>query len=142
MKDGQAIFNIRPGGVQIVNLAASRSQPVALDKATSAIEQFLLNERKRKIVADDLQALRAAAKIEYLGDFKAQAEREPYKQPPAPDLPPVSSLPPTLPASAVQAAPQVDTPMSAASQVEAPTIDSTPASMPSATIDKGLKGMK
>ena len=142
MKDGQAIFNIRPGGVQIINLAASRSQPVAMAQATPAIEQFLLNERKRKLVADDLQALRGAAKIEYLGDFAAAAAREPYKPAPAPDLPPVVSLTPTLPASAVQAAPQVDTPMNAAKQVEAPTIDSSPASMPSATIDKGLKGMK
>ena len=136
MKDGQAIFNARPGGVQIVNLAASRSQPVALAQATPAIEQFLLNERKRKLVADDLQALRAAAKIEYLGDFAEQAKLSPYKPPPAPDLPPVVSLPPTLPASAVQAAPQVDTPMNAAKQVEAPTIDSAPASMPSSTMTK------
>ena len=142
MKDGQAIFNIRPAGVQIISLAASRSQPVALDKATPAIEQFLLNERKRKLVADDLQALRGAAKIEYLGDFAEQARLSPYKPPPAPDLPPVVSLPPTLPASAVQAAPQVDTPMNAAKQIEAPTIDSAPASMPSSTIDKGLKGLK
>jgi len=143
MKDGQAIFNIRPGGVQVLNLAASRSQPVALEQATPAIEQFLLNERKRKLVADDLQALRAAAKIEYLGDFKADAERSPYKPPPSPDLPPVVSVPATLPASAVQAAPQVDTPMNAASQVEAPPINSAPASMPSsATLDKGLKGLK
>ena len=57
-------------------LAKNGKKVLVLDKATSAIEQFLLNERKRKIVADDLQALRAAAKIEYLGDFKAQAERE------------------------------------------------------------------
>ena len=89
MKDGQAIFNVRPGGVQIISLAASRSQPVTLAQATPAIEQFLLNERKRKLVADDLQALRAAAKIEYLGDFAADAARSPYKPPPAPELPPL-----------------------------------------------------
>jgi EpsD family peptidyl-prolyl cis-trans isomerase len=97
MKDGQALFNPRPGGVQVINLAASRSQPVALAQATPAIEQFLLNERKRKLVADDLQALRAAAKIEYLGDFAADAARSPYKPPPAPELPPLVSMPATLP---------------------------------------------
>ena len=75
MKDGQAIFNARPGGAQIINLAASRPQPVTLAQATPAIEQFLLNERKRKLVDDDLQALRGAAKIEYVGDFAADAGR-------------------------------------------------------------------
>ena len=34
-----------------------------------AIEQFLANERKRKVVADDVKALRAAAKIEYTGKY-------------------------------------------------------------------------
>ena len=144
LKDGQAIFNTRPGGAQILNLAASRSQPVALAQATPAIEQFLLNERKRKLVADDLQALRSAAKIEYMGDFAADAARSPYKPPTSPELPPMVSMPATLPASAVLAAPQVEVaPMTAASQVEAPTVESAPASMPSGTtLDKGLKGLK
>ncbi len=133
LKDGQAIFNVRPGGAQVVNLAASRIQPVTLQQATAPIEQFLLNERKRKLVADDLQALRAAAKIEYAGDFAADAARTPYKAPPAPDLPPLTAMPATLPASAVEAAPQVDVaPMSSAS-----------GSMPSGSIlDRGLKGLK
>ncbi len=133
MKDGQAIFNIRPAGAQIVNVAASRMQPVTLQQATPAIEQFLLNERKRKLVADDMQALRGSAKIEYVGDFAADAARSPYRPPSAPELPPLTTMPATLPASAVQAAPQLDV---------AP-IDSKAASMPSdATLDKGLKGLK
>ena len=133
MKDGQALFNARPGGAQIVHLAASRSQPVTLQQATPAIEQFLLNERKRKLIADDMQALRSAAKIEYAGEFAADAARSPYRPPSAPELPPLATMPATLPASAVQAAPQVDV---------AP-IDSRAASMPSdSTLDKGLKGLK
>lgn len=133
MKDGQVAFNARPGGAQVLHLVASRSQPVTLQQATPAIEQFLLNERKRKLVTDDLVALRGAAKIEYVGDFAADAARAPYQPPSAPELPPLTAVPATLPASAVQAAPQV----------EAPTIDSKAASMPSgATLDKGLKGLK
>jgi EpsD family peptidyl-prolyl cis-trans isomerase len=132
MKDGQAIFNTRPGGVQVINLAASRSQPVALPQATPAIEQFLLNERKRKLVADDLQALRAAAKIEYLGDFAADAARSPYQPPSAPELTPLVTMPATLPASAVNAAPQV----------EVAPIDSAGSMPSSATLEKGLKGFK
>lgn len=133
MKDGQAIFNGRPGGAQIINLAASRSQPVTLQQATPAIEQFLLNERKRKLVSDDMQALRGAAKIEYVGEFAAEAAKSPYRAPSAPELPPLTTMPPTLPASEVKAAPQVD----------AAPIDSGAASAPSdAILDKGLKGFK
>lgn len=129
MKDGQAIFNTRPGGVQIINLAASRSQPVALAQATVPIEQFLLNERKRRLVADDLQALRKSAKIEYVGDFKKDAEITPYQPASAPELPPVTTMPATLP----------EPPVTAASQVEVAPIGSGSGSMPSgSTINKGL----
>ena len=133
MKDGQAIFNVRPNGAQVINLAASRMQPVSLEQATPAIEQFLRNERKRKLLSDDMQALRGAAKIEYVGDFAADAARSPYRPASAPELPPLTTMPATLPASEVQAAPQVDV---------AP-IDTKAASMPSgSTLDKGLKGLK
>lgn len=69
MKDGQAIMNQVPNGVQVVVLAGSRSQPVAEEQARPAIEQFLTNERKRKLVEDDVKAMRTAAKIEYVGKF-------------------------------------------------------------------------
>ncbi|OYU97927.1 MAG: peptidyl-prolyl cis-trans isomerase, EpsD family, partial [Burkholderiales bacterium PBB5] len=69
MKDGQAVLNQGANGVQVVVLAGSRSQPVTEDQAKPAIEQYLLNDRKRKLVEDDLKALRAAAKIEYVGKF-------------------------------------------------------------------------
>ena len=132
LADGAALVNQRPGGLQVVSVARVRSQPVSLQQATPAIEQFLLNERKRKLIADDLAALRGAAKIEYVGSFEAEAAKSPYVAPSAPELP-VTTLAPTLPASAVNAAPQV----------EAARPDSAPASMPSGeTLDKGLKGLK
>jgi EpsD family peptidyl-prolyl cis-trans isomerase len=133
MKDGQLNFSVRPGGAQVVYLAGSRSEPVTLDRARPAIEQFLLNERKRKLVADDLAALRGAAKIEYVGDFAADAARSPYRPASTPELAPLTALPATQPASEVDAAPQVDV---------AP-IDSRGASTPSTeTLDRGLKGLK
>jgi hypothetical protein len=52
-----------------VVLAGSRMQPVSEEQARPAIEQFLLNERRRKLVEDDVKAMRAAAKIEYVGKF-------------------------------------------------------------------------
>ena len=69
MQDGQAILNQGPNGVQVVVLASSRSQPVSEEQARPAIEQFLLNDRKRKLIEEDVKAMRAAAKIEYVGKF-------------------------------------------------------------------------
>lgn len=73
MKDGQALLTATPNGAQVVVLAGSRSQPVTLEQATPAIEQFLLNERKRDLVTKDVKALRAAASIEYAGKFVGAA---------------------------------------------------------------------
>ena len=66
-------------------------------------------------------------------DFAADAARSPYRPASAPELPPLTTMPATLPASEVQAAPQVD----------AAPIDTRAASMPTdSTLDKGLKGLK
>jgi EpsD family peptidyl-prolyl cis-trans isomerase len=73
MSDGQSLLNPTAKGAQIVILRAARPQPVDAERASRAIEQFLLNEQKRKLMADDLKALRAAAKIDYRGRFAASA---------------------------------------------------------------------
>jgi len=69
MKDGQAVVTPTPTGLQIIVLVGSRMQPVTEEQARPAIEQFILGERRRKLVDDDLKALRAAAKIEYVGKY-------------------------------------------------------------------------
>jgi EpsD family peptidyl-prolyl cis-trans isomerase len=69
MSDGQAMLLPAASGVQVVVLAGSRSQPLTEEQARPAIEQLIANERKRKLVEEDLKALRAAAKIEYVGQF-------------------------------------------------------------------------
>ncbi|MDP3083951.1 MAG: EpsD family peptidyl-prolyl cis-trans isomerase, partial [Rubrivivax sp.] len=69
MRDGQAMIVPSPAGVQVVVLAGSRSQPVSEEQARPAIEQFILNERKRKLVEDDVKAMRASAQIQYVGKF-------------------------------------------------------------------------
>jgi EpsD family peptidyl-prolyl cis-trans isomerase len=73
MKDGQAMLVPTPQGVQVVVLAGSRMQPVSEEQARPAIEQFLLNDRKRKLVEEEVKAMRAAAKIEYVGKFAEAA---------------------------------------------------------------------
>ncbi len=76
MRDGESALTATPTGAQILVLVASRSEPVDEARARPAIEQFLLNEGRRKRVEDDIRALRAAAKIEYVGRFADAATAE------------------------------------------------------------------
>jgi hypothetical protein len=63
------MLNPGPTGVQVLVVAGSRSEPVTEEQARPAIEQFLSNDRKRKLIEEDIKAMRAAAKIEYVGKF-------------------------------------------------------------------------
>ncbi len=73
LKDGEAVFTPSPNGATVLFLAASRPQPVDQERASKAISAYLLNERKRKLVSDDLKALRSSAKVEYVGKYAASA---------------------------------------------------------------------
>lgn len=73
LKPGEAMFNAATGGAQVVVVLDARVQPVDEAKARPAIEQFLLTERKRKLIDEDIKKLRDAAKIEYVGMFAASA---------------------------------------------------------------------
>ena len=73
MQNGQAAVVPTPNGLQVVVLAGSRDEPVTEEQARPAIEQFLLNERKRKLIEEDVKSMRAGAKIEYVGKFSAPA---------------------------------------------------------------------
>jgi len=135
MKDGERTLSPTPQGAQALILVGTRAQPVDEQRATPAIEQFLLNERKRKMVEDDLKALRGSAKIEYIGE---------YAKGTAPDsaAPAASEAAPEPVVPVAPSAPQVTTP-SAAPQIEvAPLASSTSSAPTTATVEKGLGGMK
>jgi hypothetical protein len=148
MKEGQTIFNKTPKGAQVVILVAARSQPVEEDRARPAIEQFLHNERKRKVIEDDLKALRNSAKVEYVGDYvktaadKAAAEKAALEvKPTVSALTAASGAAPVdiEPAKAPSVSPLIGTP---ASDPE-PIVPVKPASVPTGNaLDKGLKGLK
>ena len=97
LKDGQAIINATPTGAQVLVLASSRDQPVSEEQARPAIEQYLLNERKRKLVEDDIKALRAAAKVEYVGKFGEGAASAPVGA--AASAPAAAPVAPSVPAA-------------------------------------------
>ena len=90
MKDGQAMVVPSPTGATVIVLAGSRMQPAAEEQSRPAIEQFLLNERKRKLAEDDMKALRAATKVEFVGKFAEAAAS-------APAVAPVASPTPAAP---------------------------------------------
>jgi EpsD family peptidyl-prolyl cis-trans isomerase len=70
MKEGDIRVDTTPSGLRIVVMAGVRPAPVTLEQATPAIEQFLVNDRRRERVAAHLKQLRADAKVEYIGKFK------------------------------------------------------------------------
>jgi EpsD family peptidyl-prolyl cis-trans isomerase len=94
MKDGQVTVVPSANAMQVILLAGSRVQPVSEEQARPAIEQFILNERKRKLVEDDRKALRAAARIEYVGKFAERAAS-------APGAPVAAAAPVAVPPAAV-----------------------------------------
>ena len=138
MKDGERVFNPTAQGAQVIVLAGTRSQPVDEQRATPAIEQFLLNERKRKMVEDDLKALRTASKIEYVGEF-AKAASAGTVDAPAQTASEVPTMTIPAPAAATTfapaATPQVEVGASAAQMASAPS---------TSAVDKGMgiKGLK
>jgi EpsD family peptidyl-prolyl cis-trans isomerase len=101
MKDGQAMLVPGASGVQVIVLAGSRSQPIAEEQARPAIEQFILNERRRKLIEDDVKAMRAGAKIEYVGKFAEKASDAAAAPPPA--APVLTPAPPPPAASGLSA---------------------------------------
>jgi EpsD family peptidyl-prolyl cis-trans isomerase len=112
MQDGQAMLVPTPAGAQLVVLAGSRMQPVTEEQARPAIEAFLLNERRRKLVEDDMKAMRAAAKVEYVGKF---AEGAPGT---APASAAAATAPAAAPAAAAPAAPAASAPPSGLSTTD------------------------
>lgn len=69
MKDSQMVLLPAPTGAVVIMLVGSRAEPVDEARARPAIELALLNEARRKLIDADAKALRASAKIEYVGKF-------------------------------------------------------------------------
>ena len=139
MKEGHAMFSPTAKGVQVVFLASARSQPVDEVRAKPAIEQFLFNERKRKVIEDDLKALRTAAKVEYVGDYVGGA--------PKPLSEKLSVTPSQSPlvdaaASAAEYTPPPPPPLEPAPADIAPAAPFAASTPTGQVLEKGLQGFK
>ncbi len=71
MKDGafELIVNQSKTNYLVIQLAASQSSPLDEKAARPYIEQFLRNKKRGETAEGEVKHLRAAAKIEYVGDF-------------------------------------------------------------------------
>jgi EpsD family peptidyl-prolyl cis-trans isomerase len=75
MPEGQAMVANAPDGMLVVVVAGSQAQPVTLEQAKPAIARVLQTEARQKAAKSELDSLKAAAKIEYVGEF-ADAGKE------------------------------------------------------------------
>jgi EpsD family peptidyl-prolyl cis-trans isomerase len=73
MKDGEIVAVPGRGGMAVVQVVQSQSQPLDETKATPFIEQFLQNKARMEVAQTELKGLREAAKIEYVGEFAKTA---------------------------------------------------------------------
>jgi EpsD family peptidyl-prolyl cis-trans isomerase len=103
LKDGQAMLLPSANGVQVVVLAGSRMQPVTEEQARPAIEQFILNERRRKLIEEDVKANRASAKVQYVGKFAEGRPGAAAEPAPAPAAPVAAPIPAASAASGLSA---------------------------------------
>ena len=69
MSDGQAMVVNSPDGLLVIVVAGSQAQPVTLEQAQPAIVRVLQTQVRQKAAKAELDALKAAAKIEYAGEF-------------------------------------------------------------------------
>lgn len=85
MKDGQIGVIPSQNSILLVQLAASRPEPMDEKAATPFIQQFIFNQRKVEAVDKEVKSLREKAKIEYVGEFAQMAKADsPSPAPAAP----------------------------------------------------------
>lgn len=69
LRDGQSLLLPDPKGLRLVLVVSSRVDPLSEEAARPAIEQYLVNDRRRLIAEQEVKALRTGARIEYAGIF-------------------------------------------------------------------------
>jgi EpsD family peptidyl-prolyl cis-trans isomerase len=103
MPDGQAMVVNAPDGLTVVVLADSQTQPVTQEQAKPAIVRMLQTQARQKAAKAELDTLKAAAKIEYVGEFVDAG-----KEAAAPAAAPAADAAPPAADAAPAAAPATD----------------------------------
>ena len=105
MPDGQAIVVNAPDGLLVIVLVGSQLQPVTLEQAKPAITGLLKTQARQKAGKAELDALKAAAKIEYMGEFVDAGKEAAAAPAPASPAAPAKEA---APAPAAEAKPAAD----------------------------------
>lgn len=69
MNIGDLMFMPGQQGVVVAQLTAVQNQPLTEEQAKPYIEQYLQNRERLKLSDEEMKRLRAAAEIEYVGEF-------------------------------------------------------------------------
>jgi EpsD family peptidyl-prolyl cis-trans isomerase len=69
LKDGEILLVPTNKTFNILQIAASQTQPISRSKATPIIEQYFLNQNKSNLARKEMLALNEKAKIEFVGAF-------------------------------------------------------------------------
>ena len=81
IQDGEGLYQPLNGGLKVILVAASKSQPIAEDQAKPLIERFLTESRRQDFMQQETKNLRKDAKVEYIGKF---ADKAPATDAPTP----------------------------------------------------------
>ena len=100
MSPGQTVAIAQPQGLTALTLVEVKPQPVTLVQAQPVIEQLLWNQKKRVALVEESKALRAKARIDYLGKFAPGTTPAPAASAALPDA---ATTVPSSPASAASA---------------------------------------
>ena len=84
MPKGQATVVNTPDGLLVVIVADTQAQAVTLEQAKPAIAARLQGEARQKAIRTQVDALKTAARIEYLGEFTDAGEAPAAATTPAP----------------------------------------------------------
>lgn len=73
LNDGQSLLVGGARDAHIYTVVDTQPAPLNLEEARSSIENFLLAERRRTALEQQIKTLRSAARIEYRGQFASQS---------------------------------------------------------------------
>lgn len=102
MKDGQVSLTTGGNAIVVMQLMASKSEPVDLPHAKQAIGNYILSQRRGQAAQTEVKRLKAEAKIEYVGEYQNAAASAPVAAPTSESSPGPESA---QSASAAQSAP-------------------------------------
>ncbi len=96
LKDGQGLVLENGGGLTVMRLVASQSQPIVAEQALPRIQMFLANQRAGEAASKEMKGLRERAQVSYVGEFATATGTAPAPQavkPAAPEAEAAAKVP-------------------------------------------------